>query len=98
MRAAEGGEEVVERVLVGDVDGRQVEIRLVLVRVEDVVLADRDVEQVARRNARRVVVVVLGAGSRNLTSCDVYPAASQEVKPEVGVAATPSQVMPASNC
>ena len=40
MRAAEGGEEVVERVLVGDVDGGEVEVHLVAVFVEDVVLAD----------------------------------------------------------
>ena len=40
MRAAEGGEEVIQRVLVGDVDGRQVEVRLVVLLVEDVVLAE----------------------------------------------------------
>ena len=54
VRAAEGGEEVVERVLVGDVDGGEVEIDLVAVGVEEVVFAERDVEEIARRDAGRV--------------------------------------------
>src|ERR1700722_1100807 len=66
MRAAEGGEEVVERVFVSDVDGGEVEVGLEALLVEEVVFADGDIEQVARGDARRVMVVVFGAGSRNL--------------------------------
>ena len=63
VRAAEGGEEVVEGVLVGDVDGGEAQAPLVLVAVEEVVLAEGGVEEVARGDAGRVLVVVLGAGS-----------------------------------
>ncbi len=66
MRAAERGEEVVERVLVGDVDGGQVQVHLVVLLVENVVLSERDIEQVARCDAGRIVVVVFSARSRNL--------------------------------
>ena len=67
VRAAEGGEEVVQRVLVGDVHGRQAQAPLVLVAVEEIVLADRRIEEAALLNARRILVVVLGArgGNRN---------------------------------
>src|ERR1022692_1280809 len=43
VRAAERGEEVVKGVLVGDVDGRQVEVHLVVVGAEQVLLANREV-------------------------------------------------------
>ena len=61
MRAAEGGKKVVEGILVGDIDGRHVEVDLVAIGAEEVVLADGSVKQVAGRNARRVLVVVLRA-------------------------------------
>ena len=65
VRPAERGQEVIQRVIVGDVDRGQVEVHLVAVGVEEVVLADRDVEQVARSDARWVVVVVPGARRGN---------------------------------
>ena len=40
VRAAEGGEEVVERVLVGDVDGGEVKIGLEVLLVEEVGFAE----------------------------------------------------------
>ena len=63
VRSAESGKEVVERLLVGQVDHGQAGAPLVLVAVEEIVVADGDVEQAARRDARRVVVVVFGAGA-----------------------------------
>jgi len=45
--AAEGGEEVVEGVFVGEVDGGEAEAPLVLVAVEEIVLANGGVEEVA---------------------------------------------------
>src|ERR1035437_3581027 len=66
VRPRERGEEVVERVLVADVDDgeRRGEGALVgSLAVQQVVLADGQVEQVARRDAGWVVVVVLGVGS-----------------------------------
>ena len=65
MRAAEGGKKVVESILVGDIDGRHVEVNLVAISAEEVVLADGGVKQVAGCDARRVLVVVLRARSWN---------------------------------
>ena len=61
MRAAEGGQEIVERLLVGDVDGGQLQAPFVFVVMEHVVFAHADVEQVSRGDARGVVVVVFRA-------------------------------------
>ena len=61
--AAEGGEEVVEGVVVGEVDGGEVEIDFVAFGVEDVVFAEGGVKEAARCNALRVSVAVAGAGS-----------------------------------
>src|ERR1039458_746639 len=66
MRAAEGGKKVIQRVLVGNIDGRNVQVRLEAAGVKEIVLADGSVEQVAGRDARRVLVVVAAAGRGNL--------------------------------
>src|ERR1700722_15398284 len=66
MRAAEGGKEVVEGIFVGDVDGRELQADFALVSVEQVVVSHRHVEEVARRDARRVVIVVFGIWLRHL--------------------------------
>ena len=59
----------------GQIDDRQAGAPLVLVAVEDVVVSHADVEQIARGDAGRVVVVVLraGGGNRQITwnrTCD----------------------------
>ncbi len=66
MGAAEGGKEVVERVFVGDVDGRKLRAPFETFAVEEIVMADRDVEQITRRDPRWVFVVVLGVWCRYL--------------------------------
>ena len=66
MRPAKSGQEVVERDLVGQVDGRKAKAPLPFFAVEQVVVTHGQVEQIARRDARRIVVVVLGAGGWNL--------------------------------
>ena len=58
VRTAEGGEEVVERRLVGQVDDCKAQAPLVTVSVEQVVLANTGIKQAARRDALRVVVIV----------------------------------------
>src|SRR5271154_6640839 len=65
VRAAEGGEEVIESVLVGDVDACETEAPFVFIAIEEIVLADRGVEEAALLNAWRVLVVVLSTRSRN---------------------------------
>ena len=59
VRAAEGGEEVVECVFVSDVDGGEAKAPLVAVTLEEVFLTDGEVEEAPFRNARRMMIVVL---------------------------------------
>ena len=66
VRAAKGGQEVVERFLVCQIDDREARAPFVPIAVKQVVVPDRQVEEVARCDARRIVVIVLGAGRRNL--------------------------------
>ena len=65
MSSAEGGEKVVKGNFVGHIDGRQAQAPLVTVTTEEIVFAHRYVEQIARRNARWIVVIVLCPGRRN---------------------------------
>jgi len=69
VRAAEGGEEVVHGVLIADIDRSEPDAPLVAIAVEQVVVPDGDVEQIARLHARRVAIVVLGPRSRYLQLC-----------------------------
>ena len=66
VRAAERGEEVVQRFFVGQIDHREAQAPLVAVAVEEIVMADGQVEQIARRNSRRILVVVLGSVRGNV--------------------------------
>ena len=60
VRAAEGGEEVVERVLIGQVDGGKRQTPFVLLPVEEIVVAHGHIEQIAGSDARRFVIVIFG--------------------------------------
>ena len=44
VRAAEGGKEIIERLLVGHVDDRHASAPLVAIRVEQVVVAQAEIE------------------------------------------------------
>ena len=66
VRTAERRQEVIQGILVGDVDGSQVEVDLVVLLVKDVVFSQRCVKKVAMLNAGWVVVVVACAGSGNI--------------------------------
>src|SRR6201987_2700503 len=66
VRSAEGGEEVVERRLIGQVHSGKPEAPLVPVAVEEVVFTDGGIEETAWRDSRRVLIVVLGIRSRNV--------------------------------
>ena len=66
VRAAERGEEVVQRILIGQVDHSEPQTPLVPVAVEQIVFADGNVKQVTRSDARRILVVVFGAWLRYL--------------------------------
>ena len=62
MRAAEGGEEVVHGILVADVDCCKARTPLVAVSVEQIVVPDGNVKQIAPGNARRIAIVILRPG------------------------------------
>ena len=64
--SAERREKVVERVFIGDVDCRQVEVQLVALAVEDIVLTDRHVKEIAWRDALWITVIVARVWSWNL--------------------------------
>jgi hypothetical protein len=66
VRAAKGRKEVVERKMVRKVDDGQSRTHFVFVSMEHVVMADRHVEKVARRDPWRLVVVVFGVWGRHL--------------------------------
>src|SRR5258706_2403389 len=65
VRPAERRKKVIERVLVGQVDGGQLRAHLVLVAMEHIVMSHGEIEKMAWCDARRVVVIVLRAGSGN---------------------------------
>jgi Tol biopolymer transport system component len=66
VRAAERRKEVIQRRFVGHIDGGQRKTQFVMIPLEQVVVADRDVEQVTGRDTRWIVVVILSSRSRDL--------------------------------
>ena len=66
VRPAEGREKVIQCQFVGDVDGGKRETPFVTFAFKQVVVTHRNIEQVTRRNARRIVVVIFGSGRRYL--------------------------------
>ena len=98
MGSREGGEEVVERVVVGDVDCRQSHADFVLVAVKEVVFSECDVEEASWLNALRIVIVVFGVGVGMLIRFEVrLSIACGGPEPSVW-RSTPSQASPAWNC
>ncbi len=65
VRSAKRGEKVVERFLVGDIDDRHSRAPPKAIAVKQVVVSQGNVEQIARRDAWRVLVIVLGAIGRD---------------------------------
>ncbi len=59
MRTAEGREEVIKRVTVGQVNDRELRAPAVFVAPEQVIFPYGQVEQVTGSDARRVVIVIL---------------------------------------
>ena len=66
MRAAESGEEIVHGDFVRDIDRREPETPLVSVAAKQIVFADTRIEEAARRNAGRIVVVIFRVWRGNL--------------------------------
>jgi hypothetical protein len=63
VRSTKGGEKVVERRFVGDVDGAHLQAPLVAVAVKQVVVPHGHVEEVAGRDSRRIMVIIFGSGA-----------------------------------
>jgi len=66
VRSAERGQEIVQRGLVRQVDDREAQAPLVVVAVEQVIIAHAGIEQVSRVDAGRIVIVVLRSRRRYL--------------------------------
>ena len=103
MGAAKGRNEVVQSFFVGQVDSREPHAPLVLVPVKNIVLTEREVEEIAGGDAGGVVIVVLsaGRGDRSHTWKRNHPPGKPgqiELIATVGVASTPPQESPAWNC
>jgi hypothetical protein len=65
MRAAEGRQKVVKRVLVRHIHSRHLETPLVAITIEEVVLSDGGVKEIPLSNSGRIMVVIAGARGRN---------------------------------
>ena len=98
VRAAERRQEVVERVLVRQVDHGEPGADLRPARVEQVVHTDPEVEQVARRDAGRIVDVVFGAFGGNLRAASRRRRTSQLVIGFSRVATVLPQKNPMAAC
>jgi len=80
----ESGEEVIERVLVGEVDSGEPQAPLLLVAAEEVIDAKGSVEQTPRSDARRIVVVVLGVGGRDRKQAGGGPVRYERIRRMLG--------------
>lgn len=65
MGSTESGEEIIERVVVGQIDNGELSAPLVFISVQQVIVSDGEVEQIALLNARRLVIVVFSACCRD---------------------------------
>ena len=61
VRSTEGRKEIVKRVFIGQINNRQTGTPLILVALENVVVPNGNIEEIAGCDAGRIVVVVLGA-------------------------------------
>ena len=61
MRAAEGGQEVVQRVVVRQVDKLHLRTPSIPVALEDIVVPNREVEEATVRDAWWVLIVILSS-------------------------------------
>jgi len=66
MRTAEGGQEVIECVVVRQIDNRKLRTPLVSVSLEEVVVADGKIKQTSRLDTLGIMVVVLSSWRRHL--------------------------------
>jgi hypothetical protein len=98
VRAAEGGKVIVQSGLVGQIDDRETQAPTVAIATEQIVLANRDVEQTAGSDALRIVIVVFLTRSRHLNIDGSELIAGQEVMAGpngLGAVRTPPHVNPA---
>jgi hypothetical protein len=77
MRAAEGGQKVVERIFVGQVDGGKLdggklETPFEFVAAQQVIVAQRKIEEISRRDAGRIGIVISDPGAGICRSVNPY--------------------------
>ena len=99
MRAAERRQEVVKRVRVRDIDRGKLQTHFVLVALENIVIANREVEHMSRCDPWGILIVILRARAGIFTNVEVNcEPGHDEGKGDVGVARCPLQISPAWNC
>jgi len=64
VRATKRGQKIIESNSVCDVDRGEPKTPLIFVGTKKIVVSDRNIEEVARSNARRIVIVVLSSRRR----------------------------------
>src|SRR5215472_1152152 len=91
--AAEGGQKIVEGVLVGQIDRGQDETDLVALAAQQVVVSNGEIKQVSWLDARGILVVVLRPRRRNLhqAGAQLAGSAAGERRRECGAHACASQ-------
>ena len=65
MGSGEGRKKVIKRGLVGQIDYASLQAPFVPIAMEQVVVSNRQIEKTARRDPRRIMVVILGSRRRN---------------------------------
>ena len=66
VRATERRDKVVERYFVRKVDDGQLSAPFAFVAMEEIVVPDREIEQVTVSNPRRILVIIFSSRRRNL--------------------------------
>jgi hypothetical protein len=64
--AAEGGQDVIQRFFVGEIDDLKLGAPFITIAMEQIVVSDGGVEQIPRCDARRIMIVILGSRCRDL--------------------------------
>jgi hypothetical protein len=90
MRPAEGRQKVVKRNFVGHVDRGQTQTPLVLVIMKKIVVADSYIEDMSRRNAGRVVIIIFRALEPGMTLQSFDATSQGDARRRTGNSASPT--------
>ena len=66
MRSTKRRKKIVERVIIGQVNGRQLHTYFTFVAVKQIVVSDGEIENIPRGDTRRIAVIILRVRRRDL--------------------------------